>query len=190
MRLPDQEADMTELRKLTPHQAIPEEQSRRDARQRQRLRTFLPELIQLERLLAEAPESVSVRVPQRVTLADLTLPIYRIDLGAERRDRPRSRTRIAIGVEDNGYACLAQTANTGHRARDRRRYTRAPAFPLAPFCGIETLAAERLPIFVTGVEQDRLVDIENGRQRLLYAIVGCAGRRADAALVAGQPHRD
>lgn len=79
---------MTELRKLTPHQAIPEEQSRRDARQRQRLRTFLPELIQLERLLAEAPESVSVRVPQRVTLADLTLPIYRIDLGAERRDVP------------------------------------------------------------------------------------------------------
>ena len=79
---------MTELRKLTPHQAIPEEQSRRDARQRQRLRTFLPELIQLERLLAEAPESVSVRVPQRVMLADLTLPIYRIDLGAERRDVP------------------------------------------------------------------------------------------------------
>ncbi len=79
---------MTELRKLTPHRAIPEQQSRRDQRQRQRLRTFLPELVQLERLLADAPETVSVQVVRQVEMQELTLPVYRVDLGSERADAP------------------------------------------------------------------------------------------------------
>ena len=52
---------MTELRKLTPHSAIPAEQARRDSRQRHLLRTFLPEMIRLERVLAEAPGQVTVK---------------------------------------------------------------------------------------------------------------------------------
>lgn len=79
---------MTELRTLTPHRAIPEQQSRRDQRQRQRLRTFLPELVQLERLLADAPETVSVQVVRQVEVQELTLPVYRVDLGSERADAP------------------------------------------------------------------------------------------------------
>jgi hypothetical protein len=79
---------MTELKALTPHAVIPAEQARRDRGQKRRLRTFLPELIQLERLLAEAPEGVSSSVLSRVNVRDLELPVYRVDLGTDRKDAP------------------------------------------------------------------------------------------------------
>ncbi|KAA1175625.1 DUF2817 domain-containing protein [Marinobacter salinexigens] len=79
---------MTELRAITPHAAIPVEQATRDSRQRRILRSFLPELVQLERILAEAPELVTTSVVDRISLRDLTLPIYRADLGSERPDAP------------------------------------------------------------------------------------------------------
>ncbi|MDX1756418.1 MAG: DUF2817 domain-containing protein [Marinobacter sp.] len=79
---------MTELRALTPHEAIPEEQAARSSRQRRLLRTFLPELVKLERVLAEAPEWVSTRVLDRVMLKDVTVPIYRTDLGSDSPDAP------------------------------------------------------------------------------------------------------
>ena len=82
------ESPMTELRKLTPHSAIPAEQARRDSRQRHLLRTFLPEMIRLERVLAEAPEQVAVNTLSRVALKDIDLPIYRVDLGSEAPDAP------------------------------------------------------------------------------------------------------
>jgi len=50
---------MTELRVLTPHTAIAAEQATRDGRQRRLLRSFLPEMVQLERQLAEAPRAVT-----------------------------------------------------------------------------------------------------------------------------------
>ncbi|MBW7471341.1 DUF2817 domain-containing protein [Marinobacter sp. M216] len=79
---------MTELRTLTPHAAIPSEQATRDGRQRRLLRTFLPEMVQLERLLAEAPRTVTTDVVERISVAELSLPIYRVDLGSERPDAP------------------------------------------------------------------------------------------------------
>ncbi|MCH8497976.1 MAG: DUF2817 domain-containing protein [Marinobacter sp.] len=79
---------MPELRTLTPHTCIPDEQARRDKRQRRLLRTFLPELIELERTLAEAPLQVSVQVTERVTTDDVTMPIYRVDVGSPAPDAP------------------------------------------------------------------------------------------------------
>lgn len=79
---------MTELRDLTPHTVISDEQSRRDHRQRRLLRTFLPEMTTLERMLAEAPVAVTSSVVDHVALDDLQLPIYRVDLGTASPDAP------------------------------------------------------------------------------------------------------
>lgn len=79
---------MTELRALTPHAAIPAEQAGRNGRQRRLLRTFLPELVTLERVLAEAPALVRTRVIEHVALKDVTVPIYRVDIGSEAPDVP------------------------------------------------------------------------------------------------------
>jgi hypothetical protein len=79
---------MTELRDLTPHTSITQEQASRDGRQRRLLRTFLPELVGLERLLAEAPELVATQVIERIAMKDLLLPIYRVDIGSSRPDVP------------------------------------------------------------------------------------------------------
>ncbi|GAA3561744.1 MULTISPECIES: M14 family zinc carboxypeptidase [Marinobacter] len=79
---------MTELRALTPHAAIPAEQATRDSRQRRLLRTFLPEMVKLERTLAEAPGWVSTQVVERVALKDVTVPIYRADLGSDSPNVP------------------------------------------------------------------------------------------------------
>ncbi|MBW4934638.1 M14 family zinc carboxypeptidase [Marinobacter sp. F4206] len=79
---------MTELRRLTPHTAISSEQAARDGRQRRLLRTFLPEMVQLERLLAEAPPTVTTEVVERIPVAELSLSVYRVDLGSERPDVP------------------------------------------------------------------------------------------------------
>ncbi|WP_336365731.1 M14 family zinc carboxypeptidase [Marinobacter sp. C2H3] len=79
---------MTELRDLTPHAAIPAEQAGRDARQRRQLRANLPELVTLERLLAEAPESATVSVAERVSTDGLTLPVYQVTLGAAEPSAP------------------------------------------------------------------------------------------------------
>ncbi len=79
---------MTELRALTPHAAIPAEQATRDSRQRRLLRSFLPELVQLERVLAEAPDQVRTSVVGRIPVKDMNLPIYRAELGSTRPDAP------------------------------------------------------------------------------------------------------
>ncbi len=79
---------MTELRQLTPHSAVSSEQSRRDSRQRHLLRTFLPEMVRLERMLAEAPGLVSVHTLARVALKEIELPIYRVDLGSDSPEAP------------------------------------------------------------------------------------------------------
>ncbi|MBS8240364.1 DUF2817 domain-containing protein [Marinobacter lipolyticus] len=79
---------MTELKDLTPHSAIPAEQATRDRRQRHLLRTFLPELVSLERTLAEAPAQVTSQVVDRVDMGTLSLPIYRVDLGTDAADAP------------------------------------------------------------------------------------------------------
>ncbi|MBB5319747.1 M14 family zinc carboxypeptidase [Marinobacter oulmenensis] len=79
---------MTELKALTPHSVIPAEQARRDSRQKRLLRNFLPEMIELERLLAEAPARVTSSVVSRIPLKDLELPIYRVDIGSPNADAP------------------------------------------------------------------------------------------------------
>jgi hypothetical protein len=79
---------MTELRDLTPHCIIADQQAGRDRRQKRLLRTFLPELVDLERLLAEAPEEVVSSVAGRVSVSDVELPIYRVDLGSKQPDVP------------------------------------------------------------------------------------------------------
>ena len=79
---------MTELRDLTPHTSISHEQASRDGRQRRLLRTFLPELVGLERILAEAPDFITTEVVERVALKDLSLPIYRVDIGSSPARRP------------------------------------------------------------------------------------------------------
>lgn len=79
---------------LTPHTAIAEEQATRDGRQRRLLRSFLPEMVQLERLLAEAPRSVTTRILDRIPVADMSLPIYRVDLGSE---RPDASSMVLVG---------------------------------------------------------------------------------------------
>lgn len=79
---------MAELKHITPHLSVAAEQSQRDSRQRRQLRTFIPELVQLERLLAEAPDSVRSRVLARIPVRDLTLPVYRTDLGSDDPEAP------------------------------------------------------------------------------------------------------
>lgn len=79
---------MTELRDLTHIKAVPGEQARRDGRQRKLLRTYLPELVQLERLLADAPAQFSARVEGRVQVQDLEAPIYRVEIGKAPADAP------------------------------------------------------------------------------------------------------
>ncbi|MDG5501454.1 M14 family zinc carboxypeptidase [Marinobacter sp. BGYM27] len=79
---------MTELRDLTPHAAIPLEQSSRDRRQRRRVREYLPEMASLERMLAEAPEQVRTSVIERISLKEVNLPVYRVDIGSEAPNAP------------------------------------------------------------------------------------------------------
>ena len=80
---------MTELRDLTQHTAIAAEQASRDARQRRLLRTFLPEMVALERMLAEAPgHRLTTGVVERVAVKTMTVPVYRVDLGTESPDAP------------------------------------------------------------------------------------------------------
>ncbi|WP_404365296.1 M14 family zinc carboxypeptidase [Marinobacter sp.] len=85
---------MTELKNLTLHPVISDQQKGRDSRQRRLLRSFLPELVQLERLLAEAPQRVQVRVAGSVPLKQVTLPIYRVDIGS---DDPNVPVLLLVG---------------------------------------------------------------------------------------------
>lgn len=85
---------MAELRTLTPHTAVAAEKQVRDKRQRHLLRTFLPEMVELERLLAEAPDTVTTRVVERIGLPAMWLPIYRVDLGS---DDPRAPALLLVG---------------------------------------------------------------------------------------------
>ena len=79
---------MAELKQQTLHRAVAGEKIRRTAAERDGIRTFLPELVELERTLSEAPEAVDARVIVRVSARNLTLPVYRVDLGSEREDVP------------------------------------------------------------------------------------------------------
>ena len=79
---------MTELKQLTRHRDVADEKQRRSNDQRRAIRTFLPELVRLERLLADAPESVQSRVVTRVQVRDIALPVYRIDIGSQKKDAP------------------------------------------------------------------------------------------------------
>ena len=79
---------MTELKNLTPHAAISDQQKARDSRQRHLLKSFLPELVQLERVLAAAPEAVHVSTLEKVPLKQVSLPIYRVDIGSNEPDVP------------------------------------------------------------------------------------------------------
>ena len=79
---------MTELSDLTHIKAIPEQQSLRDAKQRRMLRRQLPELIELERILAESPAQFSAQVSASIPVGSLELPIYRVDVGDAPADRP------------------------------------------------------------------------------------------------------
>ncbi|WP_166254764.1 M14 family zinc carboxypeptidase [Marinobacter salicampi] len=79
---------MTELRDLTHILCVPEQQARRNTTQRKALRAYLPELVQLERILAEAPEYFSATVEGMARVGDLELPLYRVDIGQADADRP------------------------------------------------------------------------------------------------------
>ena len=79
---------MAELKSITPHLSIAAEQAGRDSGQRRQLRTFIPELVQFERLLAEAPESVESRVLTRIPVKGMSVPIYRTDIGSQASDAP------------------------------------------------------------------------------------------------------
>lgn len=71
-----------------PQTVLALERRCRNAAQRHALDVYLPELRQLERLLADAPAGVHLKVLHRVELPQLTLPIYRIDMGSMAPDAP------------------------------------------------------------------------------------------------------
>ncbi|MCK7542712.1 DUF2817 domain-containing protein [Marinobacter bryozoorum] len=79
---------MAELKQQTCHREVAEEKARRSTGQRHCLRTFLPELVELERTLADAPAAVCTRVIERIAVKDLALPVYRVDIGAAGPDKP------------------------------------------------------------------------------------------------------
>lgn len=79
---------MAELKQQTQHRAVAEEKTRRSSAERHGIRTFLPELVELERTLADAPDTVSASIIERVSAKGLTLPVYRVDIGADRNDVP------------------------------------------------------------------------------------------------------
>ncbi|WP_417503080.1 M14 family zinc carboxypeptidase, partial [Marinobacter sp.] len=79
---------MTELSDLTHIKAVPEQQSLRDGKQRRQLRRRLPELIELERTLAESPKQFSVQVSASIPVGSHEFPIYRVDVGDAPADRP------------------------------------------------------------------------------------------------------
>lgn len=79
---------MTELRDLTYLTCVRDEQARRDRQQRRLIRTYLPELVQLERILMEAPPLFSAQVETHIYTRGLELPLYRIQIGQPSPDRP------------------------------------------------------------------------------------------------------
>src|SRR5690606_19939965 len=79
---------MTEHRDLHSMATVREEQARRDKHQRRLLRTYLPELVQLERTLTEAPAQFAAQVETRIHTRELNLPLYRIEIGQPAKDRP------------------------------------------------------------------------------------------------------
>lgn len=110
---------MTELRDLTHITVVPAEQARRDKAQRHLLRTYLPELVQLERILAEAPAQFSARVEARVQVRDLEMPIYRVEIGTAPADRPVLLLVGGVhGLERIGtHVVLAWIQNLAQRLR-------------------------------------------------------------------------
>lgn len=79
---------MPELKDLTHMTSVSAEKKSRDGATKAKLRTKLPELERLERILSEAPESVSAEVIEQVSAQDLTLPVYRVDVGKAPDDAP------------------------------------------------------------------------------------------------------
>src|SRR5690606_40218156 len=105
---------MTEHRDIHSMATVREEQARRDKHQRRLLRTYLPELVQLERTLTEAPPQFSAQVETRIHTRELDLPLYRIEIGQPAKDRPvfllvdRKSTRLNSSHVKISYAvfCL------------------------------------------------------------------------------------
>jgi zinc carboxypeptidase len=79
---------VTELTDLTHAAAIRNEKKARSGPDRARVRRLLPELQSLERIVSEAPPSVTAQVLNRVSAGDLTLPVYRVDVGNAPVDAP------------------------------------------------------------------------------------------------------
>ncbi|QCF26029.1 M14 family zinc carboxypeptidase [Hydrocarboniclastica marina] len=85
---------MTELRDLTHITCVPEQRSRRDKALQQQVRSFLPELDQLERLLAEAPPQFSANVIGHSCVAEHRLPLYQVKVG---NAAPESPVLLLVG---------------------------------------------------------------------------------------------
>ncbi|TGN41196.1 M14 family zinc carboxypeptidase [Marinobacter confluentis] len=79
---------MTELTDLTHVAAIRQEKKARSSADQSRIRRDLPELENLERIVAEAPTGVTAQVISQVSASDLTLPVYRVDVGKAPADAP------------------------------------------------------------------------------------------------------
>ncbi len=110
---------MPELRDLTHIAAIREQKKARKGADKTRLRNQLPELERLERILAEAPENVDARVVESVSVDNLALPIYRIDVGSAPADAPAMLLVGGVhGIEQIGtQVMLAWLESLLHRMR-------------------------------------------------------------------------
>ena len=79
---------MTELTDLTHVAAIRDEKKARNGADQARIRRLLPELENLERIVSEAPSDVTAGIISQVSASDMTLPVYRVDVGNAPADAP------------------------------------------------------------------------------------------------------
>ncbi|WP_417521823.1 M14 family zinc carboxypeptidase [Marinobacter sp.] len=129
---------MTELRALTHIKVIPEQQNLRDAKQRRLLRRRLPELIELERILAESPQPFSAQVTGTVPVGALDLPIYRVEVRGAPADQPALLLVGGVhGLERIGtQVVLAWLRNLANRLRwdehlaERLKHVRLVVVPM------------------------------------------------------------
>lgn len=77
-----------------PTVVLAAERGLRDAAQRRALDRHLPEMRQLERLLADAPDGVKLAVQAHVAVRGQDLPIYRVELGS---GDPQAPAMLVVG---------------------------------------------------------------------------------------------
>ncbi|MDX5299698.1 MAG: zinc carboxypeptidase, partial [Gammaproteobacteria bacterium] len=77
-----------------PAVVLAAERGLRDAAQRRALDRHLPEMRQLERLLADAPDGVKLAVQAHVAVRGQDLPIYRVELGS---GDPQAPAMLVVG---------------------------------------------------------------------------------------------